>query len=134
MKDLTQALYDYRKFHQLSTFVDIRPIEELRFRLFCIRGNYNAEGYSNISSLENFLYEQIHKRTKIDTLYAMISLELIPLEELVEEAEINRLVSESYYLLLKRKDEQHFNKIAQKAINNYPETFKQLKDDTSKNN
>ena len=146
MKDLNKALQDYRQFYKLYSLSDLKPVEEIKFRLFCIKGEYDAAGYSDISSLENVLYEQIKNRPSIDTLAAMFHIGIIPSEILIEEAEINRLISESYYVLLKLKDknkdknlcageiyrridaEKELNKIAQEAIDNYPETFKQLED------
>lgn len=103
MKSLEEALRKYRKVHQLYSLKDMKPVEELKFRLFCITGKYEAEGYSDISSLENFLYGLQNGRTPIDLLYTMVSLDSIPLSELVEEAEINRLISKAYYTLLKLK-------------------------------
>lgn len=102
MKDLEKALIHYRKTTQFSTLKNIPPVEELKFRLFCIENNYDAGGYSEINSLQNFLHNLVENRTNIEIMYVMTSLEQIPLSELVEEAEINRLINKSYNMLIKK--------------------------------
>lgn len=102
MKDLEKALTHYRKTTQLLTLKNMLPVEELKFRLFCIKNNYDAGGYSEINSLENFLHNLVENRTNIKTMYVMTSLEQISLSELVEEAEINRLICKSYNMLIKK--------------------------------
>lgn len=107
MNGLEKAIADYRKIKTLLSLKELSPVEELKFRFFCIQRNYDAEGYSEISSLENFLYHLVKNRTPIDILYTMVSLETIPLTELVEEAEMNRLICSSYNLLIKKCIEQN---------------------------
>ena len=107
MKSLEEALRQYRKVHQLYSLKDMKPVEELKFRLFCITGKYEAEGYSDVSSLENFLYGLQNERTPVEDLYMMVSLNTIPLSELVKEVEMNRLICSSYNLLIKKCIEQN---------------------------
>lgn len=102
MKDLEKALTHYRKTNQLLTLKNMLPVEELKFRLFCIENNYDAGGYSEINSLENFLHDLVENRTNIENIYIMTHLEQIPLSELVEEAEINKLICKSYKMLIKK--------------------------------
>ena len=68
MKDLKSAIKNYKEFkphgYPFGTINKMKPYVEISFRLFCIRGKYNAEGYSNISSLLNLCYS--HEDYKMD--------------------------------------------------------------------
>lgn len=102
MKDLEKSLSHYRKITPFYSLKNMRPVEELKFRLFCIENNYDVGGYSEINSLEVFLHNLVENRTSMEIIYMMTSLEVIPLSELVEEAEVNRLISKAYNMLIKK--------------------------------
>ena len=106
MKSFKNLRTSYQSTSKLNSLVDIKPIEELKFRLYCIKHKdlYETEGYGDISSLENFLYQQIQKRKNVDTTLSLIidnKLDYYTTEELRDELEMNKLISESYYCLLK---------------------------------
>ena len=105
MKDLNKAI---QVFHQFdygipATSKDAPLSKQIKFRIFCIKHGYDAEGYSDISSLENVLYEAAQKRKNVDTtMMLLLAKDLYTLEEVREELEIIRAISEGYHMLIKR--------------------------------
>ena len=105
MKDLNRAIQVFHQFDNgiPATSKDAPLSEQIKFRIFCIRHDYDAEGYSDVSSLENVLYEAAQKRKNVDTIMSLIlDNDFYTREELREELEIIHTISEGYNFLIKR--------------------------------
>lgn len=103
MNNLETALDHYRKYYDLNSFVNLPVSKEIHFRIFCIKKNYDASGYGDISSLVNKVKELIDNRKKIkDIIPLLLCQDLYTLEELEEELKVIQLISESFYILLKK--------------------------------
>jgi len=59
MKDLNRAIQVFHQFDNgiPATSKDAPLSKQIRFRVYCIKHGYDAEGYSDVSSLENVLQE-----------------------------------------------------------------------------
>ena len=105
MKTFEQAVKAYRKEGNiLNTFKDINAIDELKFRIWCIKNKtrYETQGFGDISSLVLFLQNLLDKRKNPELTIALLyEKELYSAKEAVEELQIAHLINEAYYQLLK---------------------------------
>jgi len=105
MKDLNRAIQVFHQFDNgiPATSKDAPLSKQIRFRVYCIKHGYDAEGYSDVSSLENVLQEAAGRRKNIDTTMSLLlHNDFYTKEELREELEVIRAISEGYNFLVKR--------------------------------
>jgi len=105
MKDLNRAIQVFHQFDNgiPATSKDAPLSKQIRFRVYCIKHGYDAEGYSDVRSLVILLDEAAKKRKNIDTTMMLIlEDDFYTKEELREELEVIRAISEGYNFLVKR--------------------------------